>query len=98
MGDVIDRDEAIKVARSLFRLQTSGLYGAAGVGSYGLLTEIAEQAIRALPAAPAEDEAATLRDRLARMETERDELREANASYQGALTSYGIDGSEGSKQ
>ena len=51
MGDMIDRDDAIKVARSLFRLQTSGLYGAAGVNSYGLLTEIAEQAIRALPAA-----------------------------------------------
>ena len=51
MSDMIDRAAARKVARSLFRLQTSGLYGAAGVSGYGNLTDVADAAIAALPTA-----------------------------------------------
>lgn len=49
-SDLIRRGDAEKVAKSLFRLQTTGLYGAMGVKEYGVLTEVASKAIAAVAA------------------------------------------------
>ncbi len=86
MTKLIPLDAAIAAAKSLFRLHTTGLYGAAGVQQYGLLTETAEATIRAVPAIdPAAIREAALRDARQRVN---DLLSERQADFLGARNSF----------